>query len=402
MYDIVGSLPLELLIYVAEYLSLEDIVRNQRVSKRWHTIFTCSAIIAPVLRETLAFLDLEREVVGTNVPIADAMRYLRWRHGLQHARPVRKIFFPWPAHWSIIPASVRCHSRRLCYPIAGSDNFEFLNLETGERSVWFDSERESCYFQYKMSGRYLVLQALRGPTKGTERFTALDMHTKQTCSQQIPLPCYEVVGDKAVYTSLPELTVQQTKWATCTGQLLERKILQLPLPPDVRIKDAADRDQYRTYGHKTVKQFFTSKDKLVIIHLEYNYAADRLNVRKIDCAESTNEKTKFSITSHADLSGQLAYHYIKDTRDIVIQDATAGKATLHPVLASRNDVIQAPTSPDFKPQRWGARNTFSPVYSAAFGDREVFGLVNRASVQLWFFNPNFTPDPRNWKLWNEG
>lgn len=31
MYDIVGSLPLELLIYVAEYLSLEDIVRNQRV-----------------------------------------------------------------------------------------------------------------------------------------------------------------------------------------------------------------------------------------------------------------------------------------------------------------------------------------------------------------------------------
>lgn len=275
------------------------------------------------------------------------------------------------------------------------------------------------------------------------------MHTKQTCSQQIPLPCYEVVGDKAVYTSLPELTgpiyvwdlssnhvqkignfshlilyhvdaaenvlvtfdteridqppkVQQTKWATCTGQLLERKIFQLPLPPDVRIKDAADRDQYRTYGHKTVKQFFTSKDKLVIIHLEYNYAADRLNVRKIDCAESTNEKTKFSITSHADLSGQLAYHYIKDTRDIVIQDATAGKATLHPVLASRNDVIQAPTSPDFKPQRWGARNTFSPVYSAAFGDREVFGLVNRAGVQLWFFNPNFTPDPRNWKLWNEG
>lgn len=31
MYDIVGSLPLELLIYVVEYLDLKDIVRSQRV-----------------------------------------------------------------------------------------------------------------------------------------------------------------------------------------------------------------------------------------------------------------------------------------------------------------------------------------------------------------------------------
>lgn len=31
MYDIVGSLPLELLVHVAEYLDLEDIVCSQRV-----------------------------------------------------------------------------------------------------------------------------------------------------------------------------------------------------------------------------------------------------------------------------------------------------------------------------------------------------------------------------------
>jgi len=30
-YDIVGSLPLELLVQVVEYLDLEDIVRSQRV-----------------------------------------------------------------------------------------------------------------------------------------------------------------------------------------------------------------------------------------------------------------------------------------------------------------------------------------------------------------------------------
>lgn len=31
-YDMVESLPLELLIYLAEFLDLEDIVRSQRVS----------------------------------------------------------------------------------------------------------------------------------------------------------------------------------------------------------------------------------------------------------------------------------------------------------------------------------------------------------------------------------
>lgn len=31
-YDIVGSLPLELLVQIVEYLDLEDIVRSQRVS----------------------------------------------------------------------------------------------------------------------------------------------------------------------------------------------------------------------------------------------------------------------------------------------------------------------------------------------------------------------------------
>ncbi|KAL1995420.1 hypothetical protein VTN49DRAFT_1607 [Thermomyces lanuginosus] len=89
-YDIVGSLPLELLLYVMKHLDLEDIVQNQRVSKRWRTIFSCHAVIEPALRETLAFLDLDHEVDGANVTIADAMRYLRWRYGLQHVRPVQE------------------------------------------------------------------------------------------------------------------------------------------------------------------------------------------------------------------------------------------------------------------------------------------------------------------------
>ncbi|KAL1976751.1 hypothetical protein VTN31DRAFT_3033 [Thermomyces dupontii] len=98
MYD-VGSLPLELLVQVVEYLDPEDILRSQGVSKRWRTIFSSDSIITRVLRETLAFLGLDQEGVSTDGTIADPMSYFQWRHGLLHARPVKKIFLPWPAHF---------------------------------------------------------------------------------------------------------------------------------------------------------------------------------------------------------------------------------------------------------------------------------------------------------------
>lgn len=39
MYDIVGSLPLELLIHVVEFLDLEDVVRNQGVCTNHSSMF---------------------------------------------------------------------------------------------------------------------------------------------------------------------------------------------------------------------------------------------------------------------------------------------------------------------------------------------------------------------------
>ncbi|KAL1973754.1 hypothetical protein VTN31DRAFT_5314 [Thermomyces dupontii] len=99
-YDIVGSLPLELLINVVERLDVADIVRSQRVSKRWRKILSCDTIIAHILRETLDFLDLHSGGVSIDVAMADAMRYFRWRHGLEHARPVKKIFLPWSKYFS--------------------------------------------------------------------------------------------------------------------------------------------------------------------------------------------------------------------------------------------------------------------------------------------------------------
>ncbi|KAL1990135.1 hypothetical protein VTN49DRAFT_5974 [Thermomyces lanuginosus] len=116
MYDIVGSLPPELVAQVVQYLGcVEDILRGQSVSKRWRTIFSSNAIIAPFLRETFAFLGLDSDDVCTDAVIADARIYFRWRYGLQHAQPVKKIFLPWPEHLPGRPDKIQYHSRRLYY-----------------------------------------------------------------------------------------------------------------------------------------------------------------------------------------------------------------------------------------------------------------------------------------------
>ena len=89
-------------------------------------VFTYDALIVPALRETLASLGVDLEEVSTEISMADTIRYFRWRHGLQHAQPVKEIFLPWPAHCSNIVKNglrmvyddlrtVRCHSHRLCY-----------------------------------------------------------------------------------------------------------------------------------------------------------------------------------------------------------------------------------------------------------------------------------------------
>lgn len=50
-YDILGALPLELVLGITTYLSLPDLVRLRRVSKRWLGILTSSAFIKSVLQE---------------------------------------------------------------------------------------------------------------------------------------------------------------------------------------------------------------------------------------------------------------------------------------------------------------------------------------------------------------
>jgi len=177
MCDIIGSLPLELLDQIVKYLDLEDIVRSQRVrvsslgfkhcpdkvqvSKRWRAILSCDTIIRPLLRETLTFLGLDLEGVSTDVALADAMSYFQWRHNLQYARPIKKIFLPWPASFTSLPAKIQCRSRRLCCNMPKGGRAGMLNLETGEKSTWALSGKLTQIVDFlKLSDRYLVTGSL--------------------------------------------------------------------------------------------------------------------------------------------------------------------------------------------------------------------------------------------------
>lgn len=107
--------------------------------------------------------------------IADAMSYFRWRHGLQHARPVKKIFLTWSelGKVSAEPFGIQHHSRQLCYGIPHDNRRDFpnnmeveiLSLETGDKSVWTVSETESID-HFVLSDRYLVMRSRRSGPAG--------------------------------------------------------------------------------------------------------------------------------------------------------------------------------------------------------------------------------------------
>lgn len=108
------------------------------------------------LHRTLAILGLDSKEVGVD----DAMTYFRWRHSLQHARPV-KMFISTTR--PLGPRECVYHSRRLCYTTNKSNRVEILDLETGQKSKWIgeklhDAGGGTLFWNYFLSDRYLVIQ----------------------------------------------------------------------------------------------------------------------------------------------------------------------------------------------------------------------------------------------------
>ncbi|KAL1990134.1 hypothetical protein VTN49DRAFT_5973 [Thermomyces lanuginosus] len=158
--------------------------------------------------------------------------------------------------------------------------------------------------------------------------------------------------------------VCQTKWSTMTGELLDRKAFHLELPAGlvpVDLYDYVCNNGSNTYGHKSVCQLLFKTEDRVIIHLEYDYAVDRLSVH-------------------------LVYRYSSESGQVAVCNSNTRTVTLHPV--------QLPdSSPDQELQTSRNANlSFTSWTKDFFGDREVFGLLSQAGVQLWLFNPSFAPD----------
>ncbi|KAL1990785.1 hypothetical protein VTN49DRAFT_6624 [Thermomyces lanuginosus] len=105
-YDIVGSLPVELLIQVAGRLNPTDIVRCQRC-----------------------------------------------------VRPVKKVFLPWKGLIGL-PPDVSCYSRRLFHFMPERINdIEMLDLESGKKLIWMDDYPDMEVLDFTLSDRYLVRRA---------------------------------------------------------------------------------------------------------------------------------------------------------------------------------------------------------------------------------------------------
>ncbi|KAL1992106.1 hypothetical protein VTN49DRAFT_4138 [Thermomyces lanuginosus] len=415
-YDIVGSLPLELVLDIAEYLEPADIVRYQKVSKRWRSIFSSDDIVMALLRKTLALLNIE----NTEISSAEAITYFQWHHRLQYGRPVKKMFFP----WAVTPGwgdDVSYHSRRLCYRMKCAVGVEMLNLETGEKSSWtLDEELANVHWELRLSDRHVLIVI---PWR--RKLIAWDTKTSQQYARQMPEGFIDQISiemDKVLlvadiesrlslyvwdlnsdhlqeFGSFPDLwlwhlaadddvlvtfeidwdadppKVQQTKWAL-SGRLLNRKRFRLSLSSGrinrkTLVEDHAEVAPHcwinRTYGHKTVRSVSYYDPYLgdTGLDLLYDYTSDRFSVRFNSYIPRASVIMDQPL--HTFLTPHIVYSWDKLPEPFEIFNSET------------DTTIKLPRILPFDSPR-------------LFGDREVFGMASEDGIQLWFFNPNFIPD----------
>lgn len=188
--------------------------------------------------------------------------------------------------------------------------------------------------------------------------------------------------------------VEQTKW-TLTGQLLERKHFHLPLAGH-RVKEdmlvRPERGCYRISSHETVIQLLNKIDSHVL-HLTYDDTIDQLTPRWIEHDEPI-ERFMY-VGDLAVLNSDIAYGWRRRLRRLVIFDAAKGTTILHPYQSDKEEIDFRGMLKPRAPQSWRWYEFSERKYNESampFGDREVSGLSTEDGVQLWFFDPNFTPD----------
>ncbi|KAL1993727.1 hypothetical protein VTN49DRAFT_2396 [Thermomyces lanuginosus] len=97
------------------------------------------------------------------------------------------------------------------------------------------------------------------------------------------------------------------------------------------------------------------------------------------------------------LTQTLVYHLIEKPRQVAVDEATTSMVTRYSFRLRAGGVIRTGTSTHSLRNRRGAIwRRIRKRYLRIFGDREVVCLADRTGVELWFFNPNFAPDPKDW------
>lgn len=186
--------------------------------------------------------------------------------------------------------------------------------------------------------------------------------------------------------------VQQTKWAL-TGRLLDRKHFHLSLSGH-RVEKRFVRPLLvsgnLTYGNITVKRMITTRGANFTMDLMYDYAIDKLSVRWNDCAQPIMDYSDSPF--YAMLTPHIAYFWDNCCRRLEIFNADNQTTTTHP---HQLDVRELNVHRWFYfplPGNQSEGMMDDDPLLLPFGDREVFGLAGTDGIQLWFFNPDFTPD----------
>lgn len=192
--------------------------------------------------------------------------------------------------------------------------------------------------------------------------------------------------------------VRQTKW-NFTGQLLDKRQFNLSLSDrdvDGKIlelsKSVIDLPRYscRTYGHKRVRNLSHCGTQRREIHLMYDYAIDKLSAQWFDKAPPAFDY--FNLPPVAVLTSKILYYWCRDRRWLMLFNADNISVLTRPYQFDAREIrVRKLLWPSASSQD-GATADERERALLIFGDREVFGAATEDGIQLWFFNPNFTPD----------
>ncbi|KAH8690957.1 hypothetical protein BGW36DRAFT_389670 [Talaromyces proteolyticus] len=447
--DIVGCLPLEIVVEIAQYLEPRDILRFQRVSKRWRTVLSSNNIYIPILR----FYG----VPTPDLPTTELVHTIcERRYRLEKGSPYDEALYPWLDGPDYLPTPspevVSYCSGKLAWVSRDERQVFVRDLQSGTVKAFFSESRGTIVlvhlsetFLYAVSSGFLnVWDLTTGHTKsarmpsskvveinthGDRAVIILHTHPIQhmllswhfesgslgsTLIEGEPmLFCWDKSAttiDVVILEVLEVNNVRPACWfakkrfsvADDTITLLEYKPLASPInnyisPPWIHVLGVT------SYRHKnyscrygtTVCQIIPSTPSTLRfrlpheIYISYCAQSDRLTVLELDNDYS----------SAIGKSGHLKYPGSSNQARLLSPDGIiylifedSGELWIKNILTAKSNLAEfSPRAHDYIM----TRNTL------AFGDHQLFGMISVRGIAVWSFDPelrlykNISANPPN-------